>query len=386
MNSPFPFPNLGKLPEPGQPRLSVAALICFSHLRWDLVYQRPQHLLSEAVASFQVFYIEEPEFAPGAPHFRMRVTPTGVTVLTPVFDHHADHILEQRNLVRALHRSLGDGPQVHWFYTPMAMRFARNLPCDLRVYDCMDELSAFRFAPADLGALEQELLSNADLVFTGGESLFAAKNQRHPDVHCFASSVDVGHFGRARSPLPDPGDQAALPHPRIGYFGVIDERMDLALVAQAADDLPDVHFVMMGPVAKIDPADLPRSPNIHWLGRKDYADLPAYIANWDAAWMPFVLNASTRFISPTKTPEFLAAGLPVTSTAVADVVATYGRHGLVTIADAVSIAGALRDSLKPQPPAWRSAVDQCLASKSWRLTFAAMQSLMAARMPAVEFV
>lgn len=386
MNTPFPFFNSGRVPTFDQAPTVPTALLCFSHLRWDFVFQRPQHLLGHANGSYRVYYIEEPEFAPVSPHFRMKVAPSGVTVLTPVFDQGSNHAQEMRSLVKGLQSSLGRCPQVHWFYTPMAMRFARDLDCELRIYDCMDELTAFRFAPPELATLENELLSSAQLVFTGGQSLYAAKRQRHADVHLFPSSVDVAHFGRARAALPDPLDQAGITGPRVGYFGVIDERMDLALVDLAARDLPDVQFIMLGPVIKIEPQDLPRRPNLHWLGRKDYADLPAYIANWQAAWMPFALNDSTRFISPTKTPEFLAAGRQVTATAINDVVTPYGKQGLVRIADAKTIGVALRESLQPPTPQWQRSVDQCLAAMSWNDTWAGMQNLMCARMPVMEGV
>ena len=386
MNTQFPFFNPTSVPSLNSAPVMPAALLCFSHLRWDFVFQRPQHLLGHAAGSYRVFYIEEPDFAPASPHFRMKVAPSGVTVLTPVFDHHTDHAREMRSLVQGLQSSLGGCRQVHWFYTPMAMRFARDLDCDLRVYDCMDELTAFRFAPSEMAMLEDELLASAQLVFTGGQSLFAAKRQRHQDVHLFASSVDVAHFGRARAALPNPADQAAIPFPRIGYFGVIDERMDLAMVDQAACELPDVQFVMVGPVTKIEPLDLPRRPNLHWLGRKDYEELPAYIANWQAAWMPFALNDSTRFISPTKTPEFLAAGRQVTATAITDVVSPYGKQNLVRIADITTIGAALRDSLLPPTPDWQRSVDRCLAAMSWQDTWAGMQSLMTSRAHVMEGV
>ncbi|OYX27224.1 MAG: hypothetical protein B7Z10_00915 [Rhodobacterales bacterium 32-66-7] len=367
-------------PVPGKGGAVRPALLCFSHLRWDFVHQRPQHLLNEAAANYRVFFIEEPEHGPGDAHYRMRTAATGVTVLTPVFDGAADPVREQRKLVQALQRALGAGPVVHWYYTPMALRFARDLPHDLCVYDCMDELSAFRFAPAELVALEGELLAQSDLVFTGGRSLFQAKRQRHPDVHCFPSSVDVAHFACARTSLPDPVDQAGIASPRIGFAGVIDERIDIGLIATAAAALPDIQFILIGPVAKIDPASLPKAANLHWLGRKQYDELPAYLANWQAAWMPFALNDATRFISPTKTPEFLAAGLRVTSTAVADVVETYGKPGLVGIADETTIAATLRQSLAAPDPEWRPAVDRCLARMSWSGTWTAMHGLIAQRL------
>lgn len=359
-------------------------LLCFSHLRWDFVYQRPQHLLNEAAANYRVYFIEEPVTNSGAAHFKMRIDASGVTVLTPVIDEHSDPVREQEALMEGLQRSFGEVPCIHWYYTPMALQFTRTLDCDLCVYDCMDELSAFRFAPPDLVALEGELLRSADLVFTGGRSLYKAKRQRHKDVHCFPSSVDATHFARARTRCDDPKDQADLAVPRIGYAGVIDERIDLDLIAKAAGALPDVQFVMLGPIAKIDPNNLPRAANLHWLGRKDYGSLPCYMANWQAAWMPFALNDATRFISPTKTPEYLAAGLRVTATAVADVVDTYGRQGLVTIADADSIAEDLRESLAPPPPGWKAAVDWELSRMSWAGTWRAMNMLISARLRVLE--
>lgn len=362
------------------------ALICFSHLRWDFVHQRPQHLLTMAAQDYRVFYIEEPVTAPGEPHFRMRLQPSGVTVLTPVFDVDCDAVHEQQMLVHRLQQSLGAVAILHWYYTPMAQAFTQGLPCDLCVYDCMDELSAFRFAPAELVAREAELLDRADLVFTGGRSLFAAKRQRHSDVHCFPSSVDVAHFARARLPLDEPTDQDGIPHPRIGYVGVIDERIDLGMIATAAALLPLVQFVMIGPTAKIDANDLPRAPNLHWLGRKTYDELPAYLSNWQAAWMPFALNDATHFISPTKTPEYLAAGLRVVSTAVADVVETYGKPGLVSIADAQTIVPVLKTALGTPPQGWRLAVDQHLALMSWAGTWGAMRGLIDARLSARQEV
>ncbi|MFN3723317.1 MAG: glycosyltransferase [Paracoccaceae bacterium] len=369
---------------PDTPSATRPALICFSHLRWDFVHQRPQHLLIMAARDHSVCYIEEPITAPGEAHFRMRVQASGVTVLTPVFDAACDPVHEQQMLVHRLQQSLVATPILHWYYTPMALAFTRDLPCDLCVYDCMDELSAFRFAPAELVSLESELLARADLVFTGGRSLFAAKRRLHADVHCFPSSVDIAHFARARLKLDEPIDQDGIPHPRIGYVGVIDERIDLDLIATAAAELPLVQFVMIGPTAKIKTDDLPHAPNIHWLGRKTYDELPAYLANWQAAWMPFALNEATRFISPTKTPEYLAAGLRVVSTAVADVVDAYGNAGLVSIADPETIVPTLKTVLGAPPEGWLLAVDQQLALMSWAGTWDAMHNLINARLAALQ--
>jgi len=349
-------------------------LLCFSHLHWDFVFQRPQHLMTRAAAGHQVFYIEEPEHAVGPAHFRIRTVECGVTVLRPVLDFAFDRTTVERRLLSGIVAMLGARKFVHWFYTPLALPLTEGLPCDVCVYDCMDELSNFRFAPANLPEQERALMRKADFVFTGGRSLFAAKRDLHPSVHLYPSSVDAEHFGSARGTLADPADQASIAQPRVGFFGVIDERMDLALVAQAADALPQVQFVMLGPLAKVQEADLPRAANLHWLGRKSYTELPAYLSNWRAGWMPFALNDATRFISPTKTPEFLAAGLPVVSTAVPDVVTDYGQTGLVRIADREGIVRALESVLIGARPGWLAKVDTKLSNMSWDATWGSMQT------------
>jgi UDP-galactopyranose mutase len=265
----------------------------------------------------------------------------------------------------------------------MAVGFTAGLTPDAVVYDCMDELSLFRGAPAELVEREARLLAGADLVFTGGQSLYEAKRERHGSVHAFPSSIDAQHFGRARAALPEPADQASIPRPRLGYFGVIDERIDLDLLAGVADARPDWQIVMLGPVVKIDPATLPRRANLHYLGMKDYGELPVYLAGWDAALMPFARNESTRFISPTKTPEYLAGGRPVVSTPIRDVVRPYGELGLVEIAEdpisfvaAVERALALGAEASSGREAWLRKVDELLVRGSWNRTWREMSELL----------
>jgi UDP-galactopyranose mutase len=251
----------------------------------------------------------------------------------------------------------------------------------------MDELSAFRGAPPGLLRNEAELLRHADLVFTGGQSLYEAKRDRHPSVHAFPSSVDVPHFATARRGLEEPADQAPIAHPRMGFFGVVDERMDLELLAAVADLRPDWQLIILGPVVKIDPAHLPRRANLHFLGGKPYTQLPAYVAGWDVALMPFARNESTRFISPTKTPEYLAAGKPVVSTSIRDVVRPYGDLGLVRIADTPEdFVRACEAALTEDRATWLPRVDAHLASMSWDTTWAGMKALLdgATRLPMGE--
>jgi UDP-galactopyranose mutase len=241
----------------------------------------------------------------------------------------------------------------------------------------MDELSLFQNAPPRLRENEQKLFQMADLVFTGGVSLFEAKRHQHSRIYAFPSSVDVHHFAQARSSTGTPSDQAGIPKPRLGYAGVIDERMDLELIGQVAARRPLWQFVMIGPVVKIDPATLPRRDNIHWLGMKDYQSLPAYFAGWDVGLLPFALNDSTRFISPTKTPEYLAAGLPVVSTPIRDVVRPYGELGLariVTDCDEFVIA-AEQAMVYGMSLKWRERADTFLRTLSWDHTWGAMDQL-----------
>jgi UDP-galactopyranose mutase len=356
-------------------------LICFSHLRWHFVYQRPQHLMSRFARSMRVFFFEEPVHGEvTAPTLELHRVDSGVTVVVPRVPHRLDGTAQeaaQRCLLDRLCAEQGIERPLLWYYTPMSLPFSAHLEAGQVVYDCMDELSAFRGAPPALLQREAELFQRADVVFTGGHSLYEAKRTHHANVHAFPSSVDVAHFARAREAPDDPADQAGIGRPRIGHYAVLDERLDRELVAAIADARPDWQLVLVGPVVKIDPTELPRRPNVHYLGAKGYRELPAYLAGWDVAFMPFALNESTRFISPTKTPEYLAAGKPVVSTPITDVVHTYGQRGLVRIAETpddfvAAIAAALEDSRRP----WLEEVDDLLAGMSWDRTWTRMKELL----------
>jgi UDP-galactopyranose mutase len=271
------------------------------------------------------------------------------------------------------------GPLIAWYYTPMMLTFSRHLEADAVIFDAMDELSKFRFAPAKLIELEQELINKADIVFTGGSSLYEAKKDRHPNVHCFPSSVDRAHFAKARARLFDPADQEDLPRPRLGFYGVIDERFDADLLARLAELRPNWSFVMVGPVVKIAEEDLPRRPNIHYLGSKTYDQLPSYLSGWDVALMPFAMNESTQFISPTKTPEYLAGGKPVVSTPIKDVVRHYGQLEGVQIASTPAEFAAACDKalgLAHDPDSgWLAEADVLLSATSWDTTQARIAGL-----------
>lgn len=331
----------------------------------------------------RVFYFEEPVFADEAkPSLWTEQTAEGVVRVVPSLPHglgEDGQIAAQKELLDRLCAEQQIFRPIVWYYTPMSLPFSDHLDPATVVYDCMDELSAFRGAPPALLERERALLGRADVVFTGGHSLYEAKRHRHRNVHAFPSSVDVAHFRQARARLPEPADQASIPHPRIGHYAVLDERLDTDLVAAIADARPDWQLVLVGPVVKIDEAALPRRPNLHYLGGKRYEELPAYLSGWDAAFMPFALNESTRFISPTKTPEYLAAGKPVVSTPVTDVVRTYGERGLVHIADTpAGFVAALEQILATTGDVrrpWLADVDRTLAEMSWDQTWARMKEL-----------
>lgn len=359
-------------------------LLCLSHLRWDFVTQRPQHLMTRAARDFDVIFVEEAVHNDNpSPGLVVGERSGGIRLVQPTLPHSATHdewIAHQRMVVEELAESARDAgaPLILWYYTPMALEFGDGIEADLVVFDKMDELSAFKNAPPRLLQLEQALLDRADVVFTGGASMHRASEHRHANIHCFPSSIDAPHFASARSgDVADPADQSAIAHPRLGFFGVIDERFDIDLLGKAAALRPEWQFVMIGPVVKIDPATLPQAANIHWLGGKHYAELPNYLANWDIGFMPFAINESTKYISPTKTPEFLAAGLPVVSTAITDVVTPYGDEGIVEIASTAEEAVAAAEvCLTRERAPWLRAVDAHLSGGSWDSTWDAMLALM----------
>jgi glycosyltransferase involved in cell wall biosynthesis len=358
-------------------------LICFSHLRWNFVYQRPQHLLSRFAKHQRVFFIEEPIFDAESDFYSVNKEGKSLWIITPHIQNNlsAEHrVQRQKLLVNLLMEDMQISKYLTWYYTPMALEFSRDLKPLLIIFDCMDELSAFKFAPSELKELEAELLSKADIVFTGGYSLFLSKKDKHPNLHYFPSSIDKEHFSQARKKtVADPPDQSNIPRPRLGFYGVLDERLDTDLVEAMAALKPKWHFIYIGPIVKIDPKSLPQRKNIHYLGSKNYNELPTYLAGWDIALMPFALNESTRFISPTKTPEYLAGGKPVISTPIVDVVEAYGNTGLVYIGEtAEEFISAATHCLKhpEQQKEWLKDVDEELKGNSWDLTWKRMAERM----------
>jgi len=351
-------------------------LLCFSHLSWNFVYQRPQHLLTRFSKFYQVFYFEEPKIG-DSDRYLVNIQ-DGVSIVELVVSGHDDTTNERiQDLINQVLKEYDIENYINWYYTPMALQFTDHLNPEKIIYDSMDELSAFRFAPPHLLELEERLFKIADVVFTGGNSLYEAKKNRHHNIHAMPSSIDKAHFGKARKIQHEPEDQMQIGFPRLGFFGVVDERFDIELLREVSAQRPDWQFVIIGPVVKINPDDLPQAHNIHYLGPKTYTELPQYIAQWDIALILFALNESTEFISPTKTPEYLAAGKPVISTPIKDVVQPYGNAGLVQIVDDADsfIAAATKILDDKEKEHWLSMVDHFLENDSWDHTFNRMNAL-----------
>jgi glycosyltransferase involved in cell wall biosynthesis len=367
-------------------------IVCFSHLRWDFVFQRPQHLLTRFADHFRIFYIEEPLYHADHDHYSEAIhNNIHIIKLHLTGDPHAsDASARQKSIIASIFTRNKIKEYILWFYTPMALGMTEGLKPEITVYDCMDELSAFKFAPPALRQMEKELLNKADVVFTGGYSLYEAKKHQHRNIHAFPSSIDKKHFITARTIKQDQPDQANIPHPRFGFYGVLDERFDIELIREVATKKPEWHFVLLGPVVKIDPATLPNNPNIHYLGSKKYNELPAYLGGWDISMVSFAMNESTKFISPTKTPEYLAGGKPVISTPIKDVVESYGKNGLVHIINNSDefVQVAEKELSVTDKREWLKQVDKCLSGVSWDNTVRQMRELIysaiAAKQPNIE--
>jgi DnaJ-domain-containing protein 1 len=364
----------------------MPTLIVFCHLRWDFVFQRPQHLMTRLAEHYNVVLIEEPIFHEGEAHLKQREVAKNITVVQPHTAIHApgfhdDQLPTLQTLLADLVPA-GEKPVV-WFYTPMALPLLQAFEPSLVIYDCMDELAAFKNAPKQLLQRESALLNMADLCFTGGPSLYESKRERHPNAHCFSSSVDAKHFQQALERGNSHPDQAHVAHPRLGFYGVIDERFDTDLIKQVAAARPEWQIVLVGPVVKIDPKDLPQGPNIHYMGQRNYDDLPKFLAGWDVCLLPFALNESTKFISPTKVLEYMAAELPSVSTPITDVKVPYSD--VVAIADTpekfIAACERMLAMNDEQKTALKERMRQIVANTSWDKTAQQMHHLIQTTAP-----
>ena len=364
----------------------MPTLIVFCHLRWDFVFQRPQHLMTRLAEHYNILVVEEPVYEDGPAHLKKTAVAPNITVCQPhtaIHAHgfHDDQLPTLKTLLADLVPE-GEKPVV-WFYTPMALPLLQSFEPSLVVYDCMDELAAFKNPPKQLLQRESALLNIADICFTGGPSLYESKRNRHANAHCFSSSVDAKHFRQALDKSNSHPDQANVAHPRLGFYGVIDERFDTDLIKQVAAARPEWQIVLVGPVVKIDPANLPQAANIHYMGQRTYDELPKFLAGWDVCLLPFALNESTKFISPTKVLEYMAAELPSVSTPITDVKVPYSH--VVEIAETADefIAAcermlALDDAQKAD---LAERMRKVVANTSWDKTANAMHQIIQSTQP-----
>ncbi len=344
-------------------------MVVFCHLRWDFVYQRPQHIISRMAKDRKILMIEEPWYRPEEKESRLIKVNDNLHVLQPNV-----HTIEEIESILPQYIS-SKNINTGWFYSASFVPLLTSFEFNTIVYDCMDELSLFKGAPEKLIEQEKYLVAHADVVFTGGKSLYESKSQLHGNAHCFPSSVDQEHFEKALNGVAIPDDIATIPGPIVGYFGVIDERLDLNLLNEIAQQKPDVSFVMIGPLAKIGEHDLPRPKNIHYLGMKDYKELPGYLKAFSIAMMPFALNDATKYISPTKTLEYMAAGKPIISTAITDVVRDY-KDCVKIIHSADEFAHAIDDILADTPDVFmKYEYTEILKNTSWDSTVEKMKTL-----------
>ncbi|GEP52220.1 glycosyl transferase [Flavobacterium noncentrifugens] len=345
-------------------------MIVFCHLRWDFVYQRPQHLISRMSKDLKILLIEEPVAKnENGDSANLTIISKNLHILQPMVDsiEAIGTIIPQY----VKNKNVATG----WFYSAAFSPLLQSINFDVIVYDCMDELSLFKGAPQHLIDQEKFLLSNADIVFTGGKSLYESKKQMHSNVYCFPSSVDEDHFSQSLLEEEVPNDMRRIDAPIVGYFGVIDERIDYDLIRETASLLPKVNFVMIGPFAKVEERDLPRAENIHYLGMKNYAELPNYLRGFDIAMMPFALNDATKYISPTKTLEYMAAGKPIISTKITDVVSDYS-HCVKLISTATEFATEIESLLeKNYGLTLQSQYRDILDKTSWDATASRMKSI-----------
>lgn len=333
-------------------------LMVFSHLRWNFVYQRPQHLISRISRHYKILFIEEPIADEIEDGYELNIIHKNLHVFKPR--------VKDMEAIPSVLLAFLQSTQVEyaWFYSPSFSSLLAYIDVNFIIYDCMDELSLFKGAPAELIEQEKFLISEADIVFTGGKSLYESKSQRHPNTFCFPSSVEREHFEKARYHLSLPENLKHIPSPIVGYCGVIDERIDMDLLQNTALLLPGVSFVMIGPLAKIDDSELARAPNIFYLGMKSYESLPQYLAAFNIAMMPFALNDSTKYISPTKTLEYMAAGKPIISTAIKDVERDYS-HCIPIISTAEEFAAAIKELLNTNNQEYQQDYNKILDRTSW---------------------
>lgn len=363
-------------------------LIVFSHFRWNFIFQRPQHILSRQSKHRRVYYFEDPLYGlTEEPKIQVKETSENVLIVTPYLPSRTDPQRTNQILTRLIDELIYDEEILDfslWYYDPLALGFSRHLLPQNIIFDCMDELFSHNQPNSELlKELETELIYKSDLIFMNGHTLYQSKKHLHKNIHFLPSSIDLHHFSQARHRLTEPDDQVYIPHPRIGFYGVIDQRVDLELIQKIAEQRPSYQFIIVGPIINIDSKRLPLQNNIHFLGKKDYDTLPLYIAGWDCTIMPYYLNEYTQYTSPAKTLELLAAGKPIVSTPLPDIIYPYQKEKIVHTADTPENFIAKIDLAMNEKtdPSWIDRVESYLEDNNWDSIFNRMAELEASLSP-----
>jgi len=372
-------------------------IICFSHLTWDRnLFQRPQQLMLRFSKRFNVLYVSGYSCRQffidlfrrkktHSYHVTDNLAVYSPFALPPIKKYSSITIRLNKILlsflVKRRLKKLKFKDPILWIYHPRYIDAIGKFKEELIIYDCMDDFTSLLSDYEDRERNikdERALLKKADMVFAGGYSIAELKRDSREHIHVFPSAVEIYHFKKARSDnLEMPDDITDIPHPILGYWGAIDERVDHELLKRLAMKHPEWSIVLLGPIVRHKAGDLSylkEIKNIFWLGPKDYSLLPNYAKAFDVCLIPFVLSREGKFLSPTKTLEYLATGKPVVSTPITDVVRFY--DGVVGIADGPDEFGmAVRRCMEEDNASMKQKRICFTENKSWEDTAEKMEKL-----------
>lgn len=353
-------------------------LLVLAHSRWDLDHHRGHNIFSRYAQKRRVFYFEEPSFGQTEiPRLHIRDTFENVMVVTPhlpnpIKSNQIDSIL--RELIDELIFEEEIINFTLWLQTPRAFRYARDIDATTIIYECMEDYDNINNFSENLFQVEKELMENSDIIFVVSEALYQKKKFQHHNIHVFPNSADYFHFIQSRDFILDPYDQIHIPHPRIGFYGIIDQSIDLKLIDEIAQIREDLNFVFIGPLKDTKFSQLPTRKNIYYLEQKDYNLIPLYVAEWDCGLLPFCINEVTQYSSPHQTAELLMAGKPIVATHIPDISIRFGKKSLAKMASNAEDFSEKIDKaiLESKEQKWKELIDNELKNETWDQVFKKM--------------